>query len=217
MTPCMKTSLKICGLTQPQDVEAAIRFGADYLGFIVQAKSSRRLSVQDAAQLSFPAKAAAQTVAVTVNPTDDLLDRIVKQMMPDYIQLHGDETPERAAYIKSTYKTKIIKALPIAQKADLALITAYDVDLILLDARPPKGAARGGHGTTFDWTILQNANLPDHWALAGGITPENAVNATLMTNAPILDVSSGVEAEPGIKDASKIKALRDAVTHGQAR
>lgn len=212
----MKPQIKICGLTRPEDVESAVRYGADYLGFIVEAKSSRKLTIAGAAKLSLPAKPAACTVAVVVNPDDELLVQIAEHMQPDYIQLHGDETPERAAAIKAKYGIKTIKALPVSSKADLTAISEYGADLMLLDAKPPKGAARGGHGTAFDWDILKGANLPDLWALAGGINPSNAAIAASRTHAPILDISSGVEARPGIKDASKIEALMNAVKHGQA-
>lgn len=208
-------SIKICGLTRQEDIECAERCGADFLGFIIEAKSSRRLTVEQAAALVKSTQPAARIVAVTVNPDDDLLSRITLTLKPDYIQLHGDETPERVAEIKARYKSKIIKALPISEASDLDVIPSYDADMILLDAKPPKGGARGGHGFAFDWNMLKNATLPAQWALAGGITPENAARAAAMTNAPILDVSSGVEAAPGIKDGSKIKALIDAVKHGQ--
>lgn len=212
----MKTQVKICGLTRPGDVETAILHGADYLGFIVEAKSSRRLTAAQAAKLSRPALCIVPTVAVTVNADDDLIGHIINIMQPDYIQLHGDETPERADEIKSRYGVKTIKALPVSSKNDLNVMSRFNVDILLLDAKPPKGAARGGHGTAFDWDILMKATLPEFWALAGGINPENAVRAATLTNAPLLDVSSGVEAQPGIKDASKIEALIDAVKHGPA-
>jgi len=180
----MKPRVKICGLTRPEDVEAAILHGAAYLGFIVEAKSSRRLSVAEAAKLSLPAKASAKTVAVTVNPDDALLRSIAEDMQPD-------------SHMKAA-----------EQYAGVA-------DFILYDAKPPKGeVVRGGHGLSFDWSILTDAPLPKTWALAGGLTPENAAEAVRRTKAPILDVSSGLEASPGIKDAAKIQAFMDAVSHG---
>lgn len=213
----MNPKVKICGLTRPEDVEASILYGADLLGFIVEAKSARRLSVDQAARLSRLAKSVVPSVAVTVNADDELISLIVEIMQPDYIQLHGDETPQRAHEISNKFGVKIIKALPVSTPEDLQLIAKYKVELPLLDAKPPRGAPRGGHGTAFDWDILKDAALPSMWALAGGLTPENAARAAEMTNAPILDVSSGVEAAAGIKDAFKIKSLIDAVKHGQAR
>ncbi len=213
----MNPNVKICGLTRPEDVEAAILCGADLLGFIVEAKSARRLSIEQAARLSRPAKGVVPSVAVTVNADNKLLARIVEVMQPDYIQLHGDETPQRVQEISDKFGVKLIKALPVSTPEDLYLIAKYKVEFPLLDAKPPKGAPRGGHGATFDWAILKSAALPPIWALAGGLTPENAARAAKMTNAPILDVSSGVEAAAGIKDAFKLKSLIDAVKHGQAR
>lgn len=199
--------IKICGLTRAEDVAVAIEAGADYLGFIVEAKSSRRLSVVEAARLACPAKDIIPTVAVVVNPGDDLLTRITQHMRPDYIQLHGDETPERVADIRARFDVGLIKALPVSEPADLAVMKDYTVDIILLDAKPPKGAARGGHGVAFDWGMLKDADLPEVWALAGGITPENAHEAINAINPPLLDVSSGVETSKGVKDHEKVRVL----------
>ena len=213
----MTPKVKICGLTRPEDVEAAIEYGASVLGFIVEAKSSRKLSVAQASSLAAPAKNLVKSVAVTVNPNDDLLSLIVKDMTPDYIQLHGDGSVERAAEIARRFNVKIIKAVPIAKPSDMITAEQYSgaCDFILYDAKPPKGeTVRGGHGLAFDWNILCQAPLPKLWALAGGLNPDNVREAIARTNAPILDVSSGVEASPGIKDASKIEAFMDAVKNG---
>lgn len=207
----MRPKIKICGLTRPQDVAAAIEHGADYMGFIVEAKSARRLSVTDAAQVARPARGLVPTVAVTVNADNALIESICSVMKPDYIQLHGDETPERAADIRARYDARIIKALPVSKPHDLVAISKYDVDIILLDAKPPKGAARGGHGVAFDWSMLKNADLPDMWMLAGGINLGTAQRAIAMTQAPILDISSGVESAPGVKDHTKLKALFEGI------
>ena len=209
----MHRQVKICGLTRPQDVEAAIAYGADYLGFIVEAKSARKLSAAQAAKLSLPAKGAAKAVAVTVNADDDVIKAIAELMQPDYIQLHGDESPERAAKVTKRFGLKTIKAIGVSTPTDMMKAETYTgaVDFMLYDAKPPKGVTvRGGHGLSFDWTILQNSPLPKLWALAGGLTPENAAEAIRRTNAPILDVSSGVEASAGIKDAQKIEAFMKA-------
>ena len=209
----MDIKVKICGLTRAQDVEAAIGYGADFLGFIVQAKSPRKLSVAQAAKLARPAKGAAKTVAVTVNADDALIEAITREMQPDYIQLHGDESVARTAEIARKFKIKTIKALAVSTPTDMIKAESYAgaADFILYDAKPPKGTAvRGGHGLSFDWTLLKNAPLPKVWALAGGLTPANARAATTQTNAPILDVSSGVERAAGIKDARKIQAFINA-------
>lgn len=206
----MTTQVKICGLTRPQDVEAAILHGASYLGFIVEAKSARKLSVAQAAKLSLPAKSSIKTVAVTVNPDDALITAITAQMKPDFIQLHGDECVNRVAEIARLSKTGIIKAVAVATYEDMKTAEQYAgvADFILYDAKPPKGeTVRGGHGLSFDWNILTTAPLPKRWALAGGLTPKNAAEAIARTHAPILDVSSGVETSPGLKDATKIRAF----------
>ena len=212
----MNPHVKICGLTRPEDVEAAIRYGASFLGFIVEAKSARKLSVAQAAKLSRPAKDAAKTVAVTVNADDATLDAIAAQMQPDYIQFHGDETVDRVAEIARRFKVKTIKAIPVSSPADMIKAESYAgvADFILYDAKPPEGETiRGGHGLSFDWSILTASPLPKIWALAGGLTPESAHEAITRTRAPILDVSSGVEASPGVKDALKVKNFMAAVKH----
>ena len=152
----MRHLVKICGLTRAQDVEAAIRYGADFLGFIVEAKSARRLSTVQAAILSAPAAGIIPRVAVTVNADDDLLSRIMTEMAPDYIQCHGDETPARIAEIAQRFKVKVIKAMAVATSNDMITAEQYAgvADFVLYDAKPPKGAIiRGGHGLSFDWNI----------------------------------------------------------------
>jgi len=212
----MGRQIKICGLTRPQDVETAIFAGADYLGFIVEAASKRRLSVEQAAILSQPARFIIPRVAVTVNATDDLLSEIMKKMEPDFIQCHGDESPERVSELSKKFSVQVIKAVPIADKADLKTAKFYagSAAFCLYDAKPPVGTPRGGHGKPFDWSIIARAIMPDIYALAGGLTPKNVKKAATMTNAPILDVSSGVEAEPGVKDPAKINAFMEAVQDG---
>ena len=210
----MTTKVKICGLTRPEDVQAAIGAGAALIGFIVDANSSRKLSVVEAAKLSLPAKNIVARVAVTVNADDALLTKIMSDMAPDYIQCHGDESATRVADIARRFQVKTIKAAAIATPADMINAEQYAgvADIMLYDAKPPKGEnVRGGHGLSFDWNILMRAPRPKIWALAGGLTPENAADAILKTNAPILDVSSGVEARAGVKDALKIEAFMKAV------
>ena len=210
----MNRQVKICGLTREQDVEAAIECGASFLGFIVEAKSARKLSTAKAARLASPAKGIIPRVAVTVNPNDKLLTDIMAQMAPDYIQLHGDESAPRLAEVGKRFNVKTIKAIAVSTPADMVTAAQYAgaADFILYDAKPPKGESiRGEHGLSFDWNILTNAPLPKTWALAGGLTPDNAREAIRRTNAPILDVSSGVESAAGVKDAAKIKAFMAAV------
>ena len=211
----MQTRVKICGLTRPEDVESAIRYGASFLGFIVECPSKRRLSVAQAARLSAPARGIIPRVAVTVNPDDDLIDRILTEMQPDYIQLHGDETPARAAEIAR--KCRLIKAVGIASDDDMKLAETYAglADFILYDAKPPKNEAiRGGHGIAIDWNIIASAPTPKTFAVAGGLNPENVAAAITATRASIVDVSSGVEASAGVKDALKIAAFMKAIENG---
>ena len=216
--PCyqqaMTPRVKICGLTRPEDIQAALGAGATYLGFITEAGGPRNLSRQQAARLALPAKGIAARVAVTVNASNDLIAFIADQMQADYIQFHGDEDIDRIMDIAKRHSIKVIKALPIEDAADLKRAAEFSpCDLVLLDAKPPKGAAmRGGHGLSFDWSLLSGAHLARasllrSWALAGGLNPDNVSQALAMTKAPILDVSSGVEASAGIKDSRKIKAF----------
>ena len=211
----MFTRVKICGLTRPVDVEAAVKHGAGFLGFIVECPSKRRLSVSEAAAIALPAKGIVSRVAVTVNPSEDLIDRIITQMQPDYIQLHGDETPTRAADIAK--RIPIIKAVGIASDDDMKSSETYAgiADFLLYDAKPPKDeTVRGGHGVAIDWSIIKRAPTPKTFAVAGGLNPNNIAQAIAATRTPVVDVSSGVEASPGVKDHTKIKAFMDAVQNG---
>ena len=199
---------------RPEDVAAAIAAGASYLGFIVEAASKRRVTVEQAARLSGPARGIIPRVAVTVNADDALLTRIMADMAPDYIQCHGDETPARVAEITRKFNVKTIKAVAVITDGDMKTAETYSgaADIILFDAKPPKGSdVRGGHGVAIDWNIIKRAPLPKYWALAGGLTPDNVAEAIAATDAPMVDVSSGVEASAGVKDASKIKAFMAAV------
>ncbi|MEP3655201.1 MAG: phosphoribosylanthranilate isomerase [Litorimonas sp.] len=210
----MNTRVKICGLTRPEDVAIAVENGASFLGFIVECPSKRRLSIAEAARLAQPIPGVGR-VAVTVNPDDDLIDRILSEMKPDFIQLHGDETPARAAEIAQ--KCPIIKAVGIASGEDMKTSETFAgiADFLLYDAKPPKGeAVRGGHGVAIDWSIIARAPTPKTFAVAGGLTPDNVAQAITATLAPIVDVSSGVEASAGVKDHSKINAFMDAVRNG---
>ena len=209
--------VKICGLMRAEDVAAAIAAGASYLGFIVEAASKRRLTVKQAARIARPAKGIIPYVAVTVNASDALLARIMDHMQPDYIQCHGDESPDRVAEIARKFKVKTIKAAAISSQEDMQLAESYAgaADFILYDAKPPRGSkVRGGHGLSFDWSLLNKAPLPKIWALAGGLTLDNIDMAIASCRAPILDVSSGVEVRAGHKDHHKIQ-LFIAKAHGR--
>lgn len=215
----MRPEIKICGLTRPQDVEAAIRHGADMLGFIIECKSPRALSVATAAKLSRPAQGLAKRIAVTVNADDKLLDQICTHMRPDALQLHGDESPERVRIIKSITRLPIFKAISVRTKSDLKMVHIYAqcADYILLDAKPPKGSAqRGGHGVAFDWSLLDGLALPIPMILAGGLNPANIQTAIRSTDVKIFDVSSGIEASAGVKDHALLVQLMAQLMMGPA-
>ena len=208
--------IKLCGLTRGEDVAAALSVGADFLGFIVECKSSRRLAVETAARLSLPAKGLAKTVSVTVNANIETLTSIVEKMQPDFIQFHGDETPEHLKSVKAKFNVGIIKAFSISTKADLETMADYFniADYMLLDAKPPKDEEqRGGHGRRFDWSLLKNFQSPTPLIIAGGLTPETVERAVKMTNAHIFDVSSGIEVAAGIKDATLLAKFMKAAGH----
>jgi phosphoribosylanthranilate isomerase len=207
------SQVKFCGLTRPEDVASAIALGAGLLGFIIECPSSRRLSVAEAARVANPAKGLAKRVAVTVNPDDDLIRRIAEQLAPDFIQLHGDENVGRVRSIKRQTGTGIIKAVSVTTSADLKRAQQFNqiADYILLDAKPPKGAyQRGGHGASFDWGLLRNFKSETPMILAGGLSPKSIGRAKSQTIINIFDVSSGVEAAPGIKDPSLMAAFMKA-------
>ncbi|MEM7730253.1 MAG: phosphoribosylanthranilate isomerase [Pseudomonadota bacterium] len=207
----MTTKVKICGLTRAQDVSAAISAGADWLGFIVEADSSRRLSVEAAAALK--SRVLRTCVGVTVDPDDRLVDALVIAGFT-HIQLHGSETLERVAEIEARTGMTVIKAMAVSDPGDVKRASIYSgaADWLLFDAKPPKGVAqKGGHGTAFDWDVLRGAPLPLRWGLAGGLGPHNVGAAVAALHPPLVDVSSGVEAAPGIKDAALMRDFVQAV------
>lgn len=210
--------VKICGLTDPTNVRAALDGGARYLGFMFFAKSPRNVTLDQAAALAAPARGRAQIVAVTVDAPDDALGAIQAALKPDYIQAHGAETPARLAALRR-FAPKVIKAFGIATAEDLAATAQFqDTDLLLLDAKAPAGADRpGGNGAAFDWTILQGRRLPRPWMLSGGLTPQNVAEAVQLSGAALVDVSSGVEARPGVKDPERIAAFLAAAGARPAR
>jgi phosphoribosylanthranilate isomerase len=208
------TIIKICGLTETEGVSAVLQSGADYMGFVFNANSVRNIAPDKAAALAEPARGKAKIVAVMVNPGDKLVDKVVSQLKPDYLQLHGREKPERVRTLWKKYHIPVIKALAVSGVRDVedSRRYAHTASQLLLDARAPKGADQaGGHGTAFDWSILQACKPEKQWFLAGGLTADNIAQAIAQTGAPGVDVSSGVEAAPGIKDAIKIAAFVQAV------
>ncbi len=207
--------IKICGLSTPETMAAALNAGADMVGLVFHRKSPRNVSLELAADLATMARGKAIITALTVNPTDEGIDAIMSRVNPDLIQLHGSETSERCAALSERIERPVMKALGVAEVADLAAIKIYrpHIDRLLLDAKPPKDAAYpGGHGKTFDWAILKGLDPFMPFMLSGGLTPENVGEAIrtvrgLDITLAGVDVSSGVESAPGVKDVDKIKAF----------
>ncbi len=205
---------KICGLTTPEAVAAALEGGAGYLGFVLFDKSPRAISAEAAARLAQPARGRAKIVALLVDPDDALLANTVKVLAPDMIQLHGRETPARAAAVRQISGLDTIKAVGVSDASDVQAALVYDgaVDHLMFDAKAPKDAERpGGHGAPFDWTLLEGVKPQRQWFLAGGLDPWNVGEALRLSRAPLVDVSSGVERGPGLKDPGLIAAFLDAV------
>jgi len=207
----MDTRVKICGLTRPEDVAAVAKAGAHYAGFVFFEKSPRHVSVETACALALDAPVGLAKVALVVNATDADLDAIVEAVPLDMLQLHGAESPERVSGIRARYGLPVMKAVGVADAGDMAQIGLYEevADQLLIDAKPPKGAELpGGNGLAFDWRLLSGRKYwRKPWMLAGGLTPENVRQAVQMTGARQVDVSSGVEARAGVKDAARIAAF----------
>lgn len=199
------TEVKICGLKDQLMLEAAIEAGADYVGFMFVSESPRAITVEQAGIL-LSRTDTATGVAVVSDANDDLIDAIRITGFP-VIQLHGSETPERVREIKHRTGKQVWKAIGVRTRDDLKVCETFAAaDLMLIDAKAPEGAAyAGGHGQSFDWSILKNWQAPKPWFLAGGLTPGNVAEAVAATGAPGVDVSSGVERARGVKDAELIK------------
>lgn len=214
MTPTPRIPAKICGLTTPDTLDAALVGGAAFVGAVVFPKSPRHIEPLHAATLFERARGKAKVVAVTVDADDALLTEIALILKPDLIQLHGHETPARAEQARTLTGAGIIKALPIRVHEDFAEAEAWEpfVDHLMFDARPPEGSALpGGVGARFDWTLLADRAFRRPWFVAGGLTPSNVAEAVRISGAPLVDVSSGVESAPGVKDAALIADFLKAV------
>ena len=208
----MSVRVKFCGLTSPEAVEAAAKAGAAYGGFVHFSKSPRHLPAERIAELAGQAEGLCKVV-LTVDADDETLDALMAAPL-DMIQLHGSETPERVAEIRARYGLPVMKAVGIRDEADLAAIGEYAraADQLLIDAKPPKGAALpGGNGLAFDWRLLQGRRWALPWMLAGGLDARNAAEAVRLTGASQLDLSSGVESSPGVKDPALIRAFMAAL------
>ncbi|MEO3413701.1 phosphoribosylanthranilate isomerase [Roseovarius sp. CAU 1744] len=199
--------VKICGLTRPADVAAAVDAGAAYLGFNFFPKSPRYIDIPDAAVLAVEVPDGVAKVALVVDADDDLLDALVRSVPLDMLQLHGNEPPERVLAVKSRYGLPVMKVVGVATAEDLPQLDLHGrvADQLLVDAKPPPGADRpGGNAIAFDWNLIAGRRWPVPWMLAGGLTPANVAEAIALTGAKQVDVASGVESAPGQKDARLI-------------
>jgi phosphoribosylanthranilate isomerase len=210
-------SVKICGLKSLDTLEAAISAGASHFGLVFFDRSVRNIGLAEAAGLARAAKGRIASVALVVDPTDDELAAIKRDVTPDMLQLHGKETPARASEIRQRFGLPIIKAIGVAAPGDAEKADAYDgiAELILFDAKAPAGAIPGGNGLAFDWRLLAAYKAKRPFMLSGGLKPENVAQAIALTGAALVDVSSGVESAPGVKDAAAIRTFV-AAAHGPA-
>lgn len=197
---------KICGITSTEALDAALHGGARYVGFVVYPRSPRHLSRDKLAALAAKARGQAEIVIVTVDADDELLAGLAAYAQPDWIQLHGSEGPGRVSNAARYAQKGVIKALGVARAGDLIEAEAYApvADMLLFDAKPPAGGLPGGNALAFDWAILAGRRFSRPWLLSGGLSPENVAEAITASGAPAVDVSSGVEAAPGLKDPDKI-------------
>lgn len=208
---------KICGLRTEADVTAAAEAGAGYIGLVFFPKSPRNVSIDEARALALAAPVGLAKVGLFVDPADALLDAVLAEVPLDMLQLHGKESPARVAEIRARHGLPVMKAVGVASAADLPAIAEYEAvaDQILLDAKAPKDAALpGGNGLAFDWTLIAGRDWARPWMLAGGLTPANVAEAVRLSGARQVDVSSGVESAPGVKDAELIHAFIAAARGG---
>lgn len=207
----MSLLVKICGITTPTAIDAAVTAGADMIGLVFFARSPRHVSLETARALSAHAAGRARIVALTVDADDDFLATLAATLKPDIVQLHGEESPARVAAIRSALAIPVMKAVGVAEAADLAAIDAYAQvsDLLLVDAKPPRTAQAlpGGNGLTFDWRLVAGLDPGRPVMLSGGLHPGNVAEAIRLTRLAGVDVSSGVESTPGHKDPDRIRAF----------
>ncbi|MGB8840963.1 MAG: phosphoribosylanthranilate isomerase [Aliidongia sp.] len=205
----MSLAVKICGLSTPETIEAAVAGRADYIGFVFYAKSPRHVSAGRAVELARPIPRGTRRCGLFVDPDDGLLEMTLNLVPLDLLQLHGHEPPERCAALRERFHRPVMKAISIATAEDVARAESWigSVDLLLFDAKPPTrpDALPGGNGIPFDWRLLAGRSWPVPWMLSGGLTAGNLRDAVRATQAPMVDVSSGVEDSPGIKNVGMIR------------
>jgi phosphoribosylanthranilate isomerase len=210
----MALDIKICGLKTDEAMAAALAGGASHVGFIFFGKSPRYVEPAEAGRLRQAAIGKARAVAVTVDADDAFLDDIVEQMRPDMLQLHGTETPERVAEVKARYGLPVMKVFSVSEAADLERIRPFVgiADRFMFDAKPPKGSLLpGGNGVAFDWSILAGLDAGLDYMLSGGLNAANIGDALRSADPPAIDISSGVESAPGVKDPALIEQFFRAV------
>jgi phosphoribosylanthranilate isomerase len=208
----MPADVKICGLKTPETVAAALAGGASHVGFVFFPRSPRYLTPAEAAPLADLARGRAKIVVLTVDASDALLDEIVAHVRPDILQVHGAEAPARCGEIRARFGLPVMKAIKVADADDLVPLADYvpHVDLFLFDAKAPKSlkdALPGGNGISFDWKLIAGLDPGRPFMLSGGLDPENVAEAIRLTGAKVVDVSSGVESAPGVKDPTLISAF----------
>ncbi|WP_454623639.1 phosphoribosylanthranilate isomerase [Bradyrhizobium cenepequi] len=206
----MSLLVKICGLSTRETLDVALEAGADMVGFVFFPPSPRHLALETARELGRQAKGRAVKVALTVDADDATLENIVETLQPDILQLHGRETVARVRDIKQRFGLRVMKVLAVETATDLAPLAGYAAvaDRILFDARAPKGATRpGGLGAVFDWRVLEKLELDLPFMVSGGLNADNVAEAVRVTRAGGVDISSGVERSPGIKDPELIRAF----------
>lgn len=208
----MTVDVKICGIRTAQMLEVAVEAGATYVGLVMFPQSPRNVSLDSAAKLAIAVRGRAKTVVLLVDPDDEMLGLVANRIRPDFIQLHGNEPPERVRAVGNLTKLPVIKAIKVAGPDDLANLQKYEnvSELLLFDAKAPSTTAHalpGGNGVSFDWNLLKAAQTNKPYMLSGGLDPSNVAAAIELTGAKTVDVSSGVETSPGVKDAALIKTF----------
>ncbi len=214
----MSILVKICGINSAEAADAAVRAGADLAGLVFHPKSPRHLTLDAARALAERMRGRLRLVALVADADDATIAAVAQAVQPVYLQLHGQETPERTGQVRARFGLPVIKAISIAEAADFALVPEYEIaaDILLFDAKAPDGAPRpGGHGAAFDWQLLRGRSFLHPWLLAGGLTPDNVARAIAASGAPGVDVSSGVETAPGVKNAQRIADFVSAARKAQ--
>lgn len=206
----MGVQVKICGITDAGAADAALRAGADFVGLVFHARSPRFVRHEQASALAARLKGRVRLVALVADAGDEEIAAVIAAARPDFLQLHGQESPTRAGAVRARFGVAVIKAIAVAEDSDFAFMAAYEAaaDMLLFDAKAPDAATRpGGHGAAFDWQLLRGRKFSRPWLLAGGLTTDNVARAIRATDAPGVDVSSGVETAPGVKSPDAIRAF----------